>query len=191
MDFFDHTDIPAPEKGVLLISDPFLPDSNFERSVVLLCEHNAEGSLGFVLNKQSNLLLSDMMADFEEAENQVFIGGPVEQNTLHFIHKIPDLEGSICIQENLYWGGDFEHLKTLVSNQLVPASDIRFFIGYSGWSEGQLQREIEANGWIVHNRVRSNLVFDSSPEELWKVALQDMGGRFKMFSNYPADPRLN
>lgn len=191
MDFFDHTDIPAPEKGVLLISDPFLPDSNFERSVVLLCEHNDEGSLGFVLNKQSNLLLSDMMADFEESQNAVFIGGPVEQNTLHFIHKIPELEGSIAIQQDLYWGGDYEQLKFLVNSHKVPPADIRFFIGYSGWSEGQLQREIKANGWIVHNQVRPNLVFDSAPDDLWKAALHDMGGRFKMFSNYPADPRLN
>ncbi|MFL0684226.1 MAG: YqgE/AlgH family protein, partial [Algoriphagus aquaeductus] len=102
----DPNKIPIP--GNLLISEPFLQDENFVRSVVLLCEHNSEGSFGLVLNKPSILHLNELVEELAFLEAEVFVGGPVEQNTLHFIYfgeKV--LEESIMIGDKLWWGGDF------------------------------------------------------------------------------------
>lgn len=193
MDFFKHNDQTEPQRGQLLISDPFLPDPNFERSVLLLCEHDEEeGSLGFILNKRSNLILSDILLDFPQADMPVFIGGPVEQNTLHYVHRLGDqLPESIPVANGLYWGGDYEELKVLINNQLIKEDDIRFFMGYSGWSEGQLVSELKENAWIISQGWKPEYIFENDPEKLWKEVLNNMGGKFKMFANYPADPRLN
>src|SRR5215204_6333021 len=112
MDFFKYKNQLKPEKGRLLISEPFLPDPNFERTVVLLCEHNAEGSFGFVLNKPSAIKVNEVMEDFSNFDTVVFVGGPVQQDTLHFIHRNVNIENAIDIAENIYWGGDFESLVT-------------------------------------------------------------------------------
>lgn len=182
-----------PEKGDLIISEPFLPDSNFSRTVVLLCEHNEDGSFGFVLNKLSNLHLTDVFEGINTAvDHDVYIGGPVQQNTLHFIHRLPNmLENSIEIKNGLYWGGNFEQLKVILENEVVKSSEIKFFVGYSGWGEGQLMDELKVNSWIVSKNVSADQIFNTKPEMLWKQTLENMGGKFKMFSNYPEDPRLN
>jgi len=191
MDYFKFNNNLKPEKGSLLISEPFLPDPNFERTVVLLCEHNEEGSFGFVLNKASAVSLEDILEEVEEFNETVFIGGPVEQNTLHFIHKADYLEGGIEIGEGLYWGGNFEHLLVLIDTKQIKAEDFRFFVGYSGWGAGQLMDELEANSWIVAHNATRDLVFDTDNETLWKTALNRLGGRYSIYSNYPTDPRLN
>src|SRR3954471_2864846 len=94
MEFFKYNNKLKPEKGRLLISEPFLPDPNFERTVVLLCDHNNEGSFGFVLNKPSILKVSEVMQNIN-VDEIVFIGGPVQQDTLHFIHRNILLDGGI------------------------------------------------------------------------------------------------
>lgn len=191
MDYFKFNNNLKPEKGSLLISEPFLPDPNFERTVVLLCEHNEEGSFGFVLNKASTVTLEDILEEVNDFDETVFIGGPVEQNTLHFIHKSPDIEGGIEIGEGLYWGGNFEQLLVMIDTRQIIPEDFRFFVGYSGWSAGQLQDELDANSWIVANNATIDLVFNTDFDQLWKNTLKQMGGRFNLYSNYPTDPRLN
>lgn len=182
-----------PEKGDLIISEPFLPDSNFSRTVILLCEHNDDGSFGFVLNKVSNLRLSDVLRGIEsKIDHQVYIGGPVQQNTLHFVHRLPNqLEDSIEVKNGLYWGGNFEQLKVILENDEVNSSEIKFFVGYSGWGEGQLMDEMKVNSWIVSKNAELEQVFNTKAETLWKQTLENMGGKYRMFSNYPVDPRLN
>jgi putative transcriptional regulator len=191
MDFFKYQNKVKPEKGRLLISEPFLPDPNFERTVVLLCEHNAEGSFGFVLNKPSTFRLPDVIEDLGGLDTQVFVGGPVQQDTLHYIHRNLTLENAVEIASNINWGGDFESLMSLCDTRQVGANDIRFFLGYSGWGPGQLDSELEQDSWIVCDFVTDQLLFDTEPSVLWKKALDSMGGRFSVFSNYPVDPRLN
>jgi putative transcriptional regulator len=191
MEFFKYRNKIAPEKGRLLISEPFLPDPNFERTVVLLCEHNEEGSFGFVLNKPSILKVNEIMEDSNVFDNVVYVGGPVQQDTLHFIHRNSSLSNAIEIVDHVYWGGDFESLLTLFDTKQIVGGDIRFFLGYSGWGPGQLDSELEQDSWIVCDYVTDQLLFDTDPEVMWRKALENMGGRFSVYGNYPTDPRLN
>ena len=191
MEFFKYRNKIKPERGRLLISEPFLPDPNFERTVVLLCEHNEEGSFGFVLNKPSILKVNEVMEELTDLENLVFVGGPVQQDTLHFIHRNAALDNAVEIVERIYWGGAFESLMLLLETKQVTAGDVRFFLGYSGWGPGQLEAELEQDSWIVCDYVTDQLLFDTSSELMWRKALENMGGRFSMYSNYPVDPRLN
>lgn len=179
------------KKGDLLISEPFLPDQNFSRTVVLLAEHNEEGSVGFILNRLSNANLSDLSDEFENIMHPVYVGGPVEQNTLHFIHKMGDvLEDSIQIKDNYYWGGDFESLQNYVNIHLIDEKDIRFFVGYSGWEKGQLEMEYKNDSWIVISDYEQD-IFSIDAAQLWREILKSKGGKYKELSNYPIDPRLN
>ncbi|HEY9490245.1 MAG TPA: YqgE/AlgH family protein [Chryseosolibacter sp.] len=191
MEFFKYRNKIKPERGRLLISEPFLPDPNFERTVVLLCEHNEEGSFGFVLNKPSILKVSEVMEDLTDLENLVYVGGPVQQDTLHFIHRNASLENAVEIVESIYWGGSFENLTLLLETHQIATGDIRFFLGYSGWGPGQLDAELDQDSWIVCDYVSDQLLFDTGSEVMWRKALENMGGRFSMYSNYPVDPRLN
>jgi putative transcriptional regulator len=191
MEFFKYRNKIKPEKGRLLISEPFLPDPTFERTVVLLCEHNEEGSFGFVLNKPSILKVSEVMEDLTEMENLVYVGGPVQQDTLHFIHRNATLENAVEIVEHIYWGGAFENLMLQIETRQISDKDIRFFLGYSGWGPGQLDTELDQDSWIVCDYVTDQLLFDTGPDVMWRKALENMGGRFSMYSNYPVDPRLN
>lgn len=177
-------------RGKLLIAEPFLGDPNFERSVVLLCEHNEQGSFGLVLNQTSNLHLDDVMENVY-GEFPLYIGGPVEQNTLHFIHRLGDqIEGAVDIGNGIYWSGDFEEVKTLINIGKISENDIRLFIGYSGWSAGQLADEMNRNSWIV-SETDAHFIFDTPANQFWRAILKSMGGEYKVLSNYPTDPRLN
>lgn len=191
MEFFRYNNKLKPEKGRLLISEPFLPDPNFERTVVLLCEHNEEGSFGFVLNKASAIKVNEVMEDFGNFESVVFVGGPVQQDTLHFIHRNTSIEGAVGIADGAFWGGDFESLVSLYDTKQIENKDIRFFLGYSGWGPGQLESELEQESWIVCDYVSNQLLFDTEPDKMWRKALDSMGGRFSVYSNYPVDPRMN
>lgn len=191
MDFFKFKNDLKPEKGRLLISEPFLPDPNFERTVVLLCEHNEEGSFGFVLNKMSTVNLDDIIEDINDFDEPVLVGGPVQQDTLHFVHKADYIEGGVALGNGLYWGGNFEQLMVLIESKEIKTNDFKFFIGYSGWGAGQLQEELDANSWIVTPNVTTDLVFNQDIDKLWKTVLKELGGRYNVYSNYPTDPRLN
>lgn len=192
MDYFTTDQIVEPERGDLLISEPYLPDPNFERTVILLCEHDENGSFGFVLNKPSQATLPELIEEVDDFDPKVFMGGPVQQNTLHFLHKSHHtLEGDKKIVEGVYWGVDFDNLLLSINTMQVSKADLKFFVGYSGWSPGQLMDELKAKSWIVFKKASPDMVFEMNPDELWKEALKTMGGKFKVISNYPTDPRLN
>lgn len=193
MELFDyaHSDLEA-QKGDLLISEPFLMDPNFSRTVILLCEHNEEGSFGFVLNKPSQMKLSDVLEDVENRKDKVYIGGPVQQNALQFIHKNQRLiEGGSKVREGIFWGGNFEQMLAMIDTDLIAVSDIKFFAGYSGWSSGQLKSELEVKSWIISRDFDIDQIFDTDVEFLWKAVLNTMGGKYKIAANFPEDPRLN
>ncbi len=191
MDFFKYRNKLKPEKGRLLISEPYLPDPNFERTIILLCENNDEGSFGFVLNKPSLAKVSDVMDDIKGYEAAAMVGGPVQQDTLHYLHRFPALEESIEISPGIFWGGNFEKLLFLLETKQIAHNDIKFFLGYSGWVAGQLDEELKQDSWIVSDQVNEELIFDTTPDFMWKKTLTIMGGRYSVFSNYPKDPRQN
>ncbi|MDH4058810.1 MAG: YqgE/AlgH family protein [Cyclobacteriaceae bacterium] len=191
MDFFKYKNRINPSGGRILVSEPYLPDPNFERTIILLCEHNVEGSFGFVLNKPSMANIGDVMEGLADFDAPVLVGGPVQQDTLHYLHRCAEIENAIHVIDNIYWGGDFDNVKFLISTGQLSNSDIKFFLGYSGWSGGQLEAELEEDSWIVSDKFDHNLIFDTTPKEMWKKALEIMGGRFSIYSKYPQDPRMN
>ncbi|MEQ6166166.1 MULTISPECIES: YqgE/AlgH family protein [unclassified Ekhidna] len=192
MDFFSSDKIVEPQKGDLLISEPYLPDPNFERTVIFLCEHDENGTFGFVLNKAANIALSELIDEVGNYPGKVFMGGPVEKDTLHFIHREPALiESSREVVKGVYWGGDFNKLIEMTNTRAIQTEDVRFFIGYSGWAAGQLMDEMRAKSWIVLKNTTPEMIFDWDNQDLWKACLQTMGGKFRLISNYPKDPRLN
>lgn len=178
--------------GRLLVSEPFMMDPNFKRSVILLTEYSPEGAMGFVLNHVSEFLLGDVLPDLSYAEMQVFIGGPVANNTLHFIHSSPDkIAHGIELGDGLYWGGDFEVVKELIASYKLTQDEIKFFMGYSGWVPGQLENEIQENSWIVAKQIDSSTIFHHNEEDLWREVVIDLGPRYAHIANFPENPSLN
>lgn len=187
---FEVTNNQRPQAGKLLISEPFMGDENFERTVILLCEHNEKGSFGLVLNQGMTLTLSDVIEN-SYSEQPLFTGGPVQQNTLHFLHRLgAEVEQSVEVAEDIYWGGNFDYLKTMLNYQSKPHADVRLFIGYSGWEGGQLQGEINRDAWYIAD-ADAELIFDTPTKNIWRETLRRMGGEYRVISNYPIDPRLN
>lgn len=181
--------LPAP--GILLIADPFLKDPNFMRTVVILCEHQQQGSFGFVLSKTYEQTLGELITDLDGFDIPVYYGGPVQMDTIHFLHQFPDLiPDAVQVKGGIYWGGNFEVLTALIKSNSIDLSKIKFFIGYSGWGDGQLSGEMEEKSWLTVAATRK-LVFATPHDEVWKGSLQELGGDYEMLINYPIDPQLN
>ncbi|OIQ36389.1 MAG: hypothetical protein BM555_02795 [Crocinitomix sp. MedPE-SWsnd] len=181
----------APKKGRLLITEPFLEGEYFQRAVILLCEHNEEGSFGFVLNNYVEIGL-DKFEGIPEFKTRIGTGGPVSTKNLYYIHTLGEkLKGSLQIHENLYAGGDFEQLKDMMAHGQVEEKQIRFFLGYSGWVEKQLEGELKHNSWLVADIKSVDDIMDSSYENIWNDYMKDQGGKYKAFSHFPKNPALN
>ncbi|MCY7361781.1 MAG: YqgE/AlgH family protein [Ignavibacteria bacterium] len=179
-----------PVRGNLLISAPFLNDI-FSRSVILLTESNEEGSVGFILNKLTEFKLHEIIENFPEFDAPVYIGGPVQQNTLNFIHKAGEiLDGSHEIMKGIYWGGNYETLKILIENNSLNPEDFKFLLGYSGWGPQQLAEELKINSWYLNNP-SYEIIFDKEPSNLWNRVLKSMGKKYSLISTFPADPSVN
>ena len=177
--------------GKVLLADPFLQDPYFKRSVVLLCEHHEEGSLGFILNKMIDMKITELITDFPEFEAEIFYGGPVQTDTIHYIHCLGDLlEDSLEISDGLYWGGDYEKLKSLIASNLVQPKDIRFFVGYAGWSGGQLGEELTTGSWVMAD-MESNYVLEEKINDLWQNVMNKKGNVYSVIAQMPEAANLN
>ncbi len=177
-------------KGKILISEPFALDTYFYRSVVLLTEYNEKGSFGFILNKPVNISVDEILKDFPEEDFNVSIGGPVNQNSVHYIHTLGDkIPNSVNICQNVFWGGDFDILKQLVKQRLIQKNQLRFFIGYSGWEHKQLDEEILKNYWIV-SEINSEMIMNVE-KNYWKNILDSLGEKYKIWANSPQNPGMN
>ena len=193
MDFLNLS-IPVNDKklvvGSLLIAQPFLADPNFTRSVILLCEHNNEGSVGFILNRPTQLTIGDLLPDLSSKWLNVSQGGPVQLDTLHMLHRVPSLLGGNEIANGVFWGGSYETLEKVVYDDNVQDADLKLFLGYSGWSAGQLEKEIEEGSWMVVKPTR-DILFDTSAESMWKSSVKLLGSRYAYIANMPLNPQLN
>ena len=170
-----------PAQGSILISEPFLQDAYFQRSVVLLVEHNTQGSMGFVLNKKTDLIVNTFFPELEEyPEIPIYLGGPVSANRLFFIHSLGDLivPDSVKIKDRLYFDGDFEALKRYIQNGHSIEGKVKFFLGYSGWTEGQLGNEINKNSWVVSHAAKENVLL-ADGESFWKNSLEQLGSNYE------------
>jgi len=181
-----------PKKGHLLIAEPsIIGDTSFNRSVILLADYTEDGSIGFILNKPLDYTLHDLVP-LTEAEFKVYNGGPVEQDNLYFIHKAPDLiPESIEISLGIYWGGDFDIALDLINQGKLTESEIRFFLGYSGWEPKQLEKELQANTWIVTENVYKSDLIQKSEDTFWKEKMLELGGDYSIWSNAPENPSYN
>ncbi|MCK4361336.1 MAG: YqgE/AlgH family protein [Bacteroidales bacterium] len=180
-----------PGKGKLLISEPFLLDYYFKRSVVLLAEHNEEGSFGIIMNKPVSAKFNEIVKNFPEFNAQLYLGGPVKNDSLFFIHTLGDhIEGSLEIIDGLYWGGNIEAIKEMITLNILNPADIRFYIGYSGWTANQLDAELKKNSWVV-SRATVDQLLNTQPNKLWSLTLQNLGKEYALWTNFPSDPSMN
>jgi len=180
------------QKGHLLIAEPsIIGDPSFNRSIILLADHTKEGSVGFIFNKPLEYTISDLIPDMT-ASFKVYNGGPVDQDNLYFIHTVPDLiPDSIEISHNIYWGGDFDFVIELMKNQRLRDTDIRFFLGYSGWENNQLQSELNADTWIVSENTYENKIIQKCCSTFWQQKMVEFGSDYSIWSNAPENPSYN
>lgn len=179
------------QPGSILISEPSLKDMYFNRAVVLLADHNEEGSFGMILNKPLDVPFNSIVKDFPSFDVPVFLGGPVNTENLFFLHRKGDLiKNSQIIKQDLYWGGNIEDVKQLIRDEEITKNDIRFFVGYAGWSENQLQDELKELSWLVDHPNVSDLIGIPS-SQMWKQSLKNLGKEYELWANYPKDPSLN
>jgi putative transcriptional regulator len=182
---------PKVKAGTILIAEPFMLDSPFKRSVVLICEHREDGTVGFILNKTIDMKIEDLIGDFPEFDAPVYYGGPVATDTIHYIHNVGDLlDNSNEVTRGVYWGGDFEKLKFLVNSKLIKPENIKFFIGYSGWSGGQLDDELKEGTWIT-DHMYANYAFKDDKDSLWSRVLNNKGDAYTVIAQMPESPSFN
>jgi putative transcriptional regulator len=180
-----------PGKGKILISEPFLPDTFFNRSIVYLTDHTSEGSVGFILNKKLDVKVNDAIEGFDSWTDTLNMGGPVAPDTLHYIHNLGEvIPKSVHVDSNICWGGDIDVIRNLIAFNKIRQSQIRFFLGYSGWSAGQLERELKENSWIIA-KVRSDVIMGNRGNDTWKMVLRSFNNKYRMWADFPESPEMN
>lgn len=180
-----------PNRGKVLIAEPFLDDPYFKRMVILLCEHNEEGSFGFVLNNYIDVGLDKIIDDMPPFDTHVSIGGPVKNSNLYYLHTLGEsIEDSIEVMDGVYMGGNFEILKEKLRKGLIKKNEVRFFVGYSGWSADQLEQEMQSKSWYVTS-LGQDLIMNTEIRDLWRKVIRMMGKPFEHLANLPEDPSLN
>ncbi len=180
-----------PEKGKILISEPFLPDTFFNRTVVYLADHTPEGSVGFILNKKLEIKVCDAISGFDRWKEFLSMGGPVAPDTLHYLHNMGEsIPKSVWVDENIFWGGDIDFIRSMINKGKISTSSIRFFLGYSGWSAGQLERELKENSWVIA-RVKNDIVLDTRTDISWKRVLRTFTNKYRVWAEFPESPDMN
>jgi putative transcriptional regulator len=190
LDIFKVESTLLPEPGRVLIAEPFLPGDYFSRSTVLLVQCSEEGDVGFILNKPTDLQVKELFKGFPDFESNAFMGGPVSNDKLFFLHTLGEkISDSLPVCGNLFWSGNFEHLTSLIRAGLVDEEEVRFFLGYSGWSAGQLAAEIADHSWVVLEPDVETIL--ASDENFWNESIKTIGGNALLWQNFPEDPALN
>lgn len=180
-----------PSIGDFLISEPFMQDPNFQRSVVLLCQEQDDGFVGFTINRKIDYLVGDLVEELSDCTMPLFDGGPVGKEQMFFLHSMPELiPGGMLIKNGIYWGGDFDSVKQLVKTKSIDPKRIKFIVGYSGWEAGQLEEEMKEKSWLFTPSQRK-IVFQEDTSSVWKNAVGLLGDEFKPIIHYPKDPSFN
>lgn len=177
------------DRGKILYADPFLQESIFRRSVIVLTDHSENGTMGLIINKKLDILLNQLIREELNLDIDVYLGGPVGQNSLFYIHNqgmfIPN---SQPVADGWYFGGDFEVLRDKINQQLLGPNDVRFFVGYSGWGKHQLETEIRENSWIIDDQ-KLSLVLNQ--QESWRKKMISLGRKYALWGTFPEGPFLN
>jgi len=191
------------QPGTLLIASPTLQDPNFARTVVLICEHSDQGSMGLVVNRPSEVALSEALAGVAPPplpEARLFLGGPVQRQALLVLHRIPTaIPGAQDVAFGISIGGDMRELLAALVEATggggqdageKPPVEIRFYAGYAGWGAGQLAAELESGSWITCPGTAEH-VFASDCAALWERVLRELGPDYARLITVPLDPRVN
>jgi len=178
-----------PQIGKVLISQPLMWDGCFRRSVVLLTEYSEKGAIGFILNKWLQITVDDVIDDFPAEDSQLSIGGPVATNTLHYLHTFENIPDAIEVVKGIYWGGNIEVVRKLLSVSIIKPENIRFFLGYSGWVSGQLDEELKNDSWLVGDVSSSQII--SPSRDLWQDSVKNMGDKYQLWTTFPENPGFN
>lgn len=180
------------QKGTFLIATPEIDSGFFFRGVILVCEHNINGSFGILINKALDLDLPDEIININQLANHhigIRAGGPVQTNQMMLLHTSNQLENqTLKICDGVYLGGDLQFLQDAVGNPEGPFIHLCF--GYAGWGTGQLEREFLDGHWFLHPASAQH-IFETESDKLWQVLLREMGGKYATFSMIPEDLSLN
>jgi putative transcriptional regulator len=176
--------------GKFLVAQPFLGDPNFERTVIFIVEHNENGTIGFVINKNSSIELSSI-APKAGWSVPIKKGGPVDLDSLHYLHTAPAIINNYQeVVPGLFWGGNFQDVQKGIETGQLHSENIQFFLGYTGWSPRQLAAEIKQGSWLIIDKNYCDLINEKTPN-LWKTILLEAGGHYKFWANAPENPLLN
>ncbi len=193
MDFLDlhkFSDKKLLKAGKVLIAEPLMQDPTFSRSVVLLCEHSADGALGFVLNKPTEMTIGDLLPELYAPTTIINKGGPVQLDTLHMLHGIPQVLGGNQVANGVYWGGSYDELQHVISDNLDGLNAVKLLVGYAGWSPGQLESELKEGSWLITD-INEDILFETDPIQMWRNAILSLGREYAYLTNMPTDPQLN
>lgn len=180
-----------PEKGKVLIAEPFLHGKYFGRAVILLTDIGENGSVGLILNKPLSYDIGDFFPELKDYDFHVFLGGPLKTGMLYYLHNQPELiPDSVQINDQLYWGGNFDKLEENIKNGKIKSHHIRFFLGYSGWSAGQLEQELTEGSWAI-SKMKNAEIMDEENPNMWEDSLRQLGGKFRLWANFPENPSMN
>ncbi len=181
-----------PAKGSVLISNPFLSDYFFRRAVVLLIDHGSDGSFGVIINKPMDIRLDQITQTFPKTDSQVYLGGPVKTDGVFYLHSMGDaLPGSLEVLNGVYWGGDLETMNYLLqSDPTLMNRKVRFYLGYAGWTSGQLNEELLNRSWVIAEAYHHEVIGDVGPG-LWHEKVKALGKDFEPWLNFPPDPSFN
>jgi len=179
-----------PQKGRLLLAEPFMNDDHFSRSVIYMCEHGKTGSYGFILNNKLHIKLDEIIPDIEIPNINVYYGGPVHSSNLFFLHQLGDIiDSSVKISDNIWTSGDFNQIIEFMNMGILDINKIKFFLGYAGWTKNQLETEFDSNSWIAIDLKKENIFCKN--DDLWKEVLSNRGGKLKAIANFPINPTDN
>lgn len=183
------------EAGTLLAAWPDLMDPNFMHSVVLICQHSTEGAYGLVTNQATTYTLRDLLPEHPvlgRSEFRVHVGGPVERETLQFLHVVPDaIPGGVSLDGRLWIGGEFDALAGYVTEDVErAASNVRIFLGYSGWGAGQLEAELDLGSWIPAPP-SMEAIFGPAGEPTWRRVVRSIGDAGNVLETQPPDVSWN
>ena len=180
-----------PSRGKILISEPFLRDATFGRSVILLIDHTDEGTMGLIINKPLPIFVNDIIKEFKYIDDiPLYKGGPVATDTLFYLHTLANISGAIPVSKGLYLNGDFDEIKKYILQGNKVDQHIRFFLGYCGWEGEQLNDELKENTWLVSKEENAYLM-NGDTKDMWKQALEKLGSKYETWSRFPQVPTFN
>lgn len=166
-----HPDLHAqPQRGMLLIARREMPDPRFRDSVILLIAHDAEGSMGVIINRPSKATLGDVVPDLAQLDKRshpIYFGGPVGIQNLSFLaRRGAPPKKALEVLDGLYFSADRSLLESLLGAD-TPPSALHLYLGYAGWGPGQLEGELERDDWHLH-KATLTVVFSERPTEVWR-----------------------